>query len=193
MLNKNNIQEIILCVGFKSNDIYQLYGNTYKDIKLKYSIEQEPLGTAGAIKNAHHMINNNSILVLNGDTFCQINIKQLYKYHQNKKSDITIVANNYTHDNNSAGIYVNNKNKIISYTEKNNTNAMYLSAGIYIINNKLINQIPSNIKISLEYEIIPKWILNNNCYIYPIKNKFIDIGTPSGYRTFIYDNKQNSI
>lgn len=64
------IKEVILSVHYKHEIISSFFGNTYKGLSLQYVVEDNPLGTGGAIKNCANLINpERSFFVFNGDTF----------------------------------------------------------------------------------------------------------------------------
>lgn len=85
-LKQQQIQQVILSVGYLNETIIQYFGDEYLDIQIKYSIENEPLGTGGGIKKAFNLVEDFAY-VLNGDTFFDIELNQLSK---NKNANISI-------------------------------------------------------------------------------------------------------
>ena len=87
-LKRAGIKDIVLCTGYLSNKIQEYFGDGSKfDVKIKYSIEKKPLGTAGAIKNAEKYVNN-TFLVLNGDSYLKIDYNKLINFHKSKKAKL---------------------------------------------------------------------------------------------------------
>ena len=78
-LKKYGVSEIIICSGYKSEMIENYLNNKKLGIKITYSIENRPLGTGGAIKQASKKIKDNSFLVINGDIITNIDLKKLFK------------------------------------------------------------------------------------------------------------------
>jgi len=76
-LKKFGIDEVIICTGYKQEMIENHLNMKNIGIKIKYSIEKNPLGTGGAIKKAGKMINDKSFFVINGDTITNIDLKKL--------------------------------------------------------------------------------------------------------------------
>ena len=74
-LKTQGIQRVILSVGYKWELIKNEYGNKFEDIDIYYSIEETPLGTGGGIAKALKMANSKNVLILNGDSFCKIDIE----------------------------------------------------------------------------------------------------------------------
>ena len=83
-------KRFVLCLGHKSNYIENYYKNKKDSLEYFFSIERDPLGTAGAIKNAEPLIKSNPFLGFNGDSFCPANLKNLLKFHNSNKSIASI-------------------------------------------------------------------------------------------------------
>ncbi|MDO5564625.1 MAG: HAD-IIIA family hydrolase [Eubacteriales bacterium] len=189
-LKKNGFNDFILATGYKSNIIeeYFLDGKKF-NINIQYSKEETPLGTAGAIRNALNFINENEdILIINGDTFFEANINSFIKFHKEKKSQISLLIRYIKNANRYGLITISNDNKVISWDEKKDANEGFINGGIYIINSKLIKEIPL-IKKSLELDIIPSWLkLGKEIYAKDDPSYFIDIGIPQSLKDFIKHN-----
>jgi NDP-sugar pyrophosphorylase family protein len=183
LLLQQGINQIILCAGYLANEIINKIGYKYKEINIIYSVEETPLGTAGAIKNAENLLHQQNVCIINGDTICDSDINKIFQNHQKNKSKLTIMITQNTNDNNAASIELNDKLQIISYQEKINTHKKYASSGLYIVNKQLINSLPEG-NSSLEYDVIPAWIKIYPCFGYINVKPFIDIGTPESYNKF---------
>ena len=68
------------------------FGNEYKGLKILYSIDKSQLGTGGAIKNALKLSNNENLIIINGDTYYDINLEKLINDHKVNNSDITLAV-----------------------------------------------------------------------------------------------------
>ena len=73
-LKKNGIDKVVLSVGYKWETIKEYFGDSFEDIELVYSIENEPLGTGGAIKQAMEYVSDVNVFIVNGDTFFDIDL-----------------------------------------------------------------------------------------------------------------------
>ena len=91
-LNKFDINNVILAVGYKHELIKKYFKDKYKKLNIKYSIETEPLGTGGAIKKAMNYSNEEDIIVINGDIIIKINYNDFYLEHKNKKENNMIAV-----------------------------------------------------------------------------------------------------
>ncbi|MDQ4678449.1 sugar phosphate nucleotidyltransferase, partial [Stenotrophomonas maltophilia group sp. RNC7] len=91
-LSKYNFSKVIMAVGYKSDLIKEHFGNSFKGIKIEYSEEVIPLGTGGAIKKAVSICKDEEIFIINGDTFFDVNLREMKAIHGDSSCDITIAA-----------------------------------------------------------------------------------------------------
>lgn len=213
-LVKYNYTEIILAVGYKYKYIFDYFNNinyeNKNNIKLYYSIENQPLGTGGALLQAIDYIDNHdnninkNILVLNGDSFLDIDYNNLKYNHINNNSELTIAlreTNNcsrYTYIDIDIDLLNPKKIYKINNFLENQNKPGYINAGVYYFDLNILNKIKQNLIqnniynsnlsslsiLSLEQQLF-KYYLDNNYKIYGYivdKNKkFIDIGVPDAY------------
>ena len=85
-------REVVICCGHLSEDLFRRLGTRYKSLTLRYSQEHSPLGTAGAIRLAAPYLNSKTIIVMNGDSFCEVDLLQFLEYHRSLPSVATVVA-----------------------------------------------------------------------------------------------------
>jgi len=179
------IRNFIICVGYKKDQIIEHFNRYNYGCIIRFSEEEIPLGTGGAVKNAKPLINSDNFLVLNGDSFCNINLKEFYDYHIDKNALVTI-ANSQNDDNSKdyGNITLNSDNKIISFNEKSSDHNL-ISAGIYLMKKEIFNLFPKLTSFSLEYDLFPRLcnynVYKNRCFGYMTNKKVIDIGTPDRY------------
>lgn len=122
------INDIYLLVGYLHEKIVKKFGNSWKDVKLNYLIEEKPAGTHFAIKNALDNANSD-LLVMNGDVICDFNIKSFIEYARRRKELITIAV---TQMQSPFGIVTIEENKIVNFIEKPKL-PHFINAGIYYI------------------------------------------------------------
>jgi len=185
-LNKNRITEITLCTGYLHNKIEDYFGNGKRfGVKIQYSREYSPLGTAGAIKNAEKLIKNR-FFVLNGDSYLNLNLNYLKKKHLQKKAMATIALTRVKKASRFGRVTLDRQGRILDFSEKgltSNKKSNYINAGIYLLDKSILKLIPEETCCSLEKEIFPK-LLRRRFYGYKCKGFFVDIGTPETYYAF---------
>ena len=168
---------ITLCVCDKKEQYFEAYKNNQN---IKFSEELTPLGTGGAIINAINSCDDEYIIITNGDSYCDFDLNAFYTYFTETHYDLYIVATlNYSNISDYGMITIDKNNKILSFTEKPNKTLgeLYQNCGIYIIKKKILDKYPIERK-SLEVDMLPELIMNNNCYIYKTNKRVYDIGTP---------------
>jgi D-glycero-alpha-D-manno-heptose 1-phosphate guanylyltransferase len=185
------INHIILSVGYMHEKIIGHYGNQYKDIKLDYAIETEPLGTGGGLLLAMQKVEGNSVIVLNGDTFFMIDFKKFVDIHRAKESKLSIILREVV-DVSRYGSVERDENKLITgFFEKSKKKGTgYINGGIYLINKAffLSHNLPE--KFSLEKDFFEKIYQNHKILGILCRQYFIDIGIPSDYQRAQHDFTQ---
>jgi len=173
------LRRFILCVGYLKEQVIE-HLNQRNDCEIVFSVENTPLGTGGALKNAEIYIKSDPFLVMNGDTLNYFNINDFFRFHRLKKSFLSIVLANKKIQNDYGSVAIDQNSKIIGFIEKNKRNKnRVVNAGIYMFNMNIIKNIKSI--SSLEKDFLPFVINEIDCFGYKIKKPFVDIGTGNTY------------
>ncbi|MFB5647748.1 MAG: NDP-sugar synthase [Candidatus Nitrosomaritimum yanchengensis] len=146
-LKKFKVDEIIICTGYKTEMIEHFLDT--KDnfgIKISFSIEKNPLGTGGAIKRAGKLIKDDSFFVLNGDTITNIDLGKLQK----KTNSIAAIELRT-----KFGIMETVDDKVIKFREKKEIPNVWMNAGIYHLQKKLLKDLPN--KGDIEKTVFPDY------------------------------------
>lgn len=178
---KVGIECAVLCIGYRGEQIQTAFGNSYGHLRLVYSPEISPLGTAGALRRAVPFFESDTVLVINGDSMCYADLMSFGKWHEERKADASLLLTWVNDVQRFGQVVTDNEGRILRFEEKNNNSGPgWISAGMYIINKQLIEKIPAGIPISLEKAVFPAWI-GKNFYGFQSAGPFIDIGTPESY------------
>ena len=146
-LKKFKVDEIIICTGYKTEMIQHFLSvkNNF-GIKIKFSVEKNPLGTGGAIKQAGKLIKDKSFLVINGDTITNIDLNKLLK-KQNSIAAIELRT--------KFGIMETKEDKVTSFREKKEISDVWMNAGIYHQQKKILDDLPK--KGDIEKTLFPNY------------------------------------
>ena len=177
----NGITHCILSVGYKSESIQEYFGDKFLNIDLKYCFEENPLGTGGAIKAAMKMTAANEILILNGDTFFNVPVAEMYSLHKKNNADLSIALKPMKNFNRYGIVNVTPDNSISGFSEKAFRTEGTINGGIYIANKTLSNYFPDEEKFSFEKDFLEKKIDQLNLKGFLFDEYFIDIGIPEDY------------
>ncbi len=171
-------QRIILCTGYKAQDVQEYYKNKNFGVQLLYSREDEPLGTGGAVRNARGLIQSNPFFVLNGDSFCKVSLVDFLDFHQRKQALASIVVSRVKDINRFGSIDLDQYNRIVEFKEKKEIAASGLvNAGVYLFDQAAFDLMPTKKSFSLEHEFFPR-LTERRLFGFIISQPFIDIGTP---------------
>jgi NDP-sugar pyrophosphorylase family protein len=175
------IARVILALGFGSDAVidYAQYLSKKIGVEILISIEPRPLGTAGALKYALPLIQTDPFIVMNGDTFSDVNLDRLLNNHLLKKADATIGLVHILNPDRFGIVEVDkDTGRVIRFSEKSSqAKSALISAGTYVFSKSLLNLIPSDTFYSLELAIFPR-LVGKNFYGFDCCTKLIDIGTP---------------
>jgi dTDP-glucose pyrophosphorylase len=135
-IKKNNFYNIYISIFFKKKMIKDfIKKNLFSFLKIKFLEEKKPLGTIGSLRLIKKISQN--FIVMNCDVLTDINLSELMKFHEKKKSILTIATKNFEYKN-PYGVVLSSKNKFISFKEKPKIDFV-INAGIYVFNKKIIS------------------------------------------------------
>lgn len=180
-LINNGIERAVLSVGFRYEAIKEYFGNNYKNLELHYAVEEEPLGTGGGIINALNYTRENLVYLINGDTFFNVNLQELFHFHNQSKADFTLALKPMINFDRYGTVEMDN-DRIIKFNEKQYKDKGLINGGIYILNKYLLETLPFAQKFSFEKDFLENYLNQffiNGCIV---DNYFIDIGIPEDYQ-----------
>ena len=186
-LINHNASHFILATGYKSEEIKEHFGNSYRSVKISYSDETEPLGTGGAVCEAINFLHTeNPFLVINGDTFFNINIQNFIKFFYKSNADLSIALFKANEGERYGLVELDDENRMKPQKFAKAEVGQLASGGIFLMSNKILDYFSYNGRsFSMEQVFIPS-IINNGGIITGVcfNNAFFDIGTPSDYKNF---------
>ena len=185
-LQKQGITDVVLSVGYKSEVIKEFFGDKYAGINIRYAVENEPLGTGGGIRQAMSLIDSDAY-VLNGDTFFDVDLKDLYEFYTMRASDIALALKRMHHFDRYGTVEIGNKDRVLQFQEKRYKAEGLINGGVYVINKNLfkkVEEIEDTIlsqRFSFEKDILEKHLLPLHYQGKEFGGYFIDIGIPEDY------------
>lgn len=188
-LKKEGIQNFIFSVGYKSESIISYVQENFNNISYDFSIEEEPLGTGGAVQLALQKSTQENNIICNGDTMFNIHINDLSDLHSIKNSECTLCLkpmNNFDR----YGVVTLDKNNCIEYfKEKQFYSNGLINGGVYALNKKafLSKNLPA--KFSFEKNYLEEYVSDKKMYGVVQDEYFIDIGIPEDYKRAQFELK----
>ena len=180
-LLSQGIDKFIFSVGYKSEMIIEYVNTQYPMLNVQYSIEEEPLGTGGAVKFACGFATQKNVLVVNGDTIFKIDIEKLSAFHNSCAADCTLSLKPM-HDFNRYGVVeLNNDCSIASFKEKQQYSSGLINGGVYALNVAGFLQEDLPQKFSFENDYLEQYFDKRKMYGVAQDGYFIDIGIPEDF------------
>jgi len=179
------IRDVILPAGYMPQAITEYFGDGSDfGMKITYVIEDEPLGTAGAIKNVEQHIHG-PFFVLNGDVLTSLDLQAMIAFHE-AKGGLGVLHLIKVEDPSAFGCVVHDENgRISQFVEKppkgtEPTNEV--NAGTYLLEKAVLDLIPPGRNVSIERETFPKILSDRHAlYAYTTSDYWIDLGRPEHY------------
>lgn len=175
-LIKLGVSRFILSVGYKAQTIRDYFGDEYQGAEIVYAEETEPLGTGGAIQYALKEAVQERVFILNGDTFCEMDLGVLRELNMNNLNGIGIVVKRVENAGRYGAITFDENTKLVtSFGEKSSSAPGFINAGIYDIPKDFMFDRDLIIPFSFEARVLPE-MTNKNLFVSVAGNFFIDIG-----------------
>jgi|SRR3989344_959976 len=184
-LKKFGINNIVLATGHMHEKVESYFGDGSKfGVKIKYSVETQPLGTGGAVRLARLLIGERFLLV-NGDTWFDCDLDKLEQAHEKSAAIMTMALAEVKDSSRFGSVLINSENKIIQFVEKGKAigSESNINSGFYIIDAEIFKYI-SDGAVSLEKDAFPKLVSERRMAGIALPGDFIDIGVPEDYFKF---------
>jgi len=185
MLKKAGVKEVILGLSYQPEKIMEVFGDGEKlGLKIRYLVESSPLGTAGAYKYAESLINTTTI-VFNGDILTNIDMAAAVAEHRKHKATATIILVPVENPSAYGLVETSSDGQVLRFLEKPKANEITcntINAGMYVLEPKALEYIPSNQEHSFEYQLFPKLLAEKEPFYSVISKEYwLDIGTSARY------------
>ncbi len=180
-LKKQGIDKFIFSLGYKHELIETWLKEQYSILNIKYSIEEEPLGTGGAIKLACGLATEKNILILNGDTLFNVDIKELFAFHKTNEADCTLSLKPMQDFDRYGVVELRDDGSIASFKEKQQYKNGLINGGVYILNRARFMQEELPQKFSFEKDYLEQYLNKRKMCGVVQDEYFIDIGIPEDY------------
>ena len=186
-LKKEGVERFIFSLGYKSEIVIEYVNKTFAELNIEYVIEDAPLGTGGAIKSACSKAISKDVLILNGDTLFNIDIKDFSTFHAGNKADFTVALKEKRNFSRYGSVEIDEDRAIKTFNEKIYCEKGFINGGIYFlkVDNFMNEDLPDS--FSFEKEFLEKNIGKKRFYGLECEYYFIDIGIPEDYDRFISD------
>lgn len=187
-LKKNNILDLVICVGYLGKKIKDYFGDGKRfGVNINYVEETSPLKTGGALLKAEKYINNHPFLVIHGDILTDLSFIDLINFHKNQKTLATIALTTVDQPKKYGQLKLHGARLTNFYNQADikKVESHLINCGIYIFEPEIFNCFPKN-KTAFMLEDVIKNIINQKKVAgFVFEGKWFDVGTPENYEEAI--------
>jgi NDP-sugar pyrophosphorylase family protein len=187
-LAQQRVREVILCVSYLAEQVKAFAGDGQRwGLVVRYSEEQTPLGTGGALRQASARLYR-PFFALNGDTLFAVDLRELWEVHSRLDALATVAILRTTEGRVRGCVKLDPDGKIVSFDEKpEQAQESLVSGGVYVLERQALARIQPGQVVSLEREIFPHLATDGKLAGLVCSAYFADIGTPESLSAFEQD------
>ncbi len=185
-LSKNGFNEIVITLGYMGDVIEKYLGDgSLFGVDIKYVYEKEKMGTAGSVKNAEKYLDGSPFLVVGGDHVLNLNLRELYDFHNRSDSMVTISVLSIDDPREFGIVDLDNNMVIRRFREKPGPGEIFsnlASTGIYALSPEILDYIPRQ-KYDFAKDLFPKLLSEGRKITgWMARGQWTDVGSPKAYR-----------
>jgi NDP-sugar pyrophosphorylase family protein len=175
------IGRIVLSTGHLAEQFETVIGSVYRGVEIVYAQEEQPLGTGGAIRFAGSLADADQLLVMNGDSYCDADLRAYIEWHCAGKHDASLLLVQVDDASRYGTVELAPNGRIIAFLEKRPEPVCgYVNAGVYLLRREMLHHLSEGAS-SIERDAFPLWLKDHNIKGWVTDGAFIDIGVPSDY------------
>ena len=195
-LKSHGIKDIIFSMGYLPDGIKSHFGDGSDwGLDVTYVVENQPLGTAGAVKNVEDHVGDDDFLVLNGDILTDLDLGGLIDFHHSKSAVGTIALTPVDDPTAYGLVRTGDDGEVLEFLEKpswDQIDTNLINAGTYVLKRQVLDMIPAGVEYSFERGVFPK-LVGKGLYGFRSNSYWMDIGTPEKYLQAHYDILEKSV
>jgi NDP-sugar pyrophosphorylase family protein len=201
LLRDHGVDEVVLAVNYLADTLRASVGKEYRGMHIRYSLEDQPLGTAGPVKLASNLIRlRDTFLAMNGDVIAEIDLSEMLKHHERSRAAVTDALHEVRDASRFGVVQLDSSWRIQRFVEKPSLKeapSRLVNAGIYMVEPSVLRMIPPGRRVSFEREIFPLLARRRRLIGFPFEGHWFDIGNLSDYQkanfTLLQENGPKSI
>lgn len=194
LLRRHGVRDVIFSCGYRPDVLRAHFGDgSIIGMRLRYVVDPQPLGTAGAVRNAAHLLEPGSVLVLNGDILTDLDLSAVARRHRDAGGLGTIALTPVDDPSAFGLVRLRGDGAVAEFVEKPAPEELVpgepfrINAGTYVLEHELIERIPPGVACSIEREIFPDAAAAGRLFGYASSCYWRDIGTPVAYLAASHD------
>lgn len=185
LLHRHGVSEVVLLTSYLPDAFADVIARAEAHgISVEVTHEAEPLGTAGAIKNAEALIGSDSFLAVNGDVLTTADLTSLVSFHRGSGAHASILLTPVEDPSAYGVVPTDREGRVERFIEKPDPGTAptnLINAGVYVVEPSVLDAIPAGEVVSLEHEVFPRLAAAGHLFAFPTDAYWMDIGTPEKY------------
>ena len=184
LLKRHHIFEVVITVRYMSNQIQNYLGDGRRlGMTIHYAIEENPLGTAGGVKNAQPFLDDKPFLVISGDAITDIDLSHLLQFHQKKQALATLAMKQVPNPQGYGVVVSDDKGRITQFVEKprHNPPSSLVNTGIYVLEPEVLTLMKPRQAYDFSLDIFPLLLEKKALFGCLTDGYWCDIGTIPSY------------
>ncbi len=186
LLRRHGVDDVILSCSYRVGDVRAALGDALLGARIRYVVEDEPLGTGGGVRNAADLTAG-ALFVLNGDVLTDADLSAMCAFHTARGAAVTIFLTRVDDPRQYGLVETAADGRIVRFREKPSADEEIttdmINAGVYLIDARLLQRIPAQRPVSIEREFFPAAIADGvPCFGWQGDAYWRDIGSPHAYR-----------
>jgi len=178
-LRMSGITHVVLSVGYMRDTIKNHFGSVYRDVRIDYAEEEEPMGTGGGIRLALWKIQGTRAFAINGDSMFRVDLAGMMDAHIRNNADITIALRELQNTDRYGRVAMNRNFQIVGFEEKKEgAGTGFINGGTYIVEKMFLMEPEFRGRFSMEKDCFEKYYTRSRIFGFPSKSYFLDIGIP---------------
>ena len=181
-LHRHGVERALLSCGYLPTQIREHFGEEAA-LPLEYCVEEEPLGTGGAIAFAARRLGR-TFLALNGDSLRAADLGELVRFHRERGARATILLTPVADPTRYGLVRLHGDGRVAAFLEKPRPEEIdtdLINAGVYVLEPEVLELIPPARAVSIEREVFPRLVEEGTVYGLALPGYWLDVGTPESY------------
>ncbi|MGH2368419.1 MAG: sugar phosphate nucleotidyltransferase, partial [Chloroflexota bacterium] len=185
LLRRHGVTEVVVTLQYLARVIQEYFGDGSEfGMKIHYTVEETPLGTAGSVKNAEHLLDE-PFLVISGDALTDFDLTEIVRYHQEKRSMATLTLYRVPSPLEYGVVILDHDGKVVRFLEKPSWGEVFsdtVNTGIYVLDPAIFGYVPRGVLVDWSNDVFPQLLRNADpMFGFVAGGYWCDVGNISEY------------
>ena len=186
LLRSQGFDQVCAAVRYRAGDIRAHFGDGSRfGVEMQYRVEEEPLGTAGAVKNCRDFYGGEDFLVISGDAACDFRLSRLMEEHKRRGAAVTLALCRHSEPLSYGLAVTDGEGRIRSFVEKPDWSRVVtdlVNTGIYVISPRIMELVPEGREFDFAKDLFPLLLSRGELLLgLPMEGYWCDVGSPLSY------------